>query len=101
MNDRERYQGLLKYSEAGRRLMENEDYQLLINEFEKELAATWRALAETPTTDPHLAQLQGELKRLNEIIGRARTWVEQTSEFAKTIIRPADEVADSDDYNTG
>ena len=98
MNERKQHHDLLPFSEAGRRLLKNEDYQLLVSEFEKELADLWRLLRETPTTDPAIAKIQGELNRLEEVLGRAQAWINLTADAAKAI-KPRQEPAD--DYLTG
>jgi hypothetical protein len=97
MDERREYHKVLPLIEAGKRLMKNEDYQLLIHELEKDLAKLWSLLRDTQTSDPVMAKIQGELNRLEDIISRARTWVELTTHFAKTeTIQP-----DPDDYGTG
>jgi hypothetical protein len=97
MDERQEYHKALPFIEAGKRLMKNEDYQLLIHELEKELAKSWSLLRDTQTSDPVMAKIQGELNQLDDIIGRARAWVELTTNFAKTeTIQP-----DPDDYGTG
>lgn len=98
MDERRQHHDLLPFSEAGKRLLKNEDYQLLVSDFEKELADLWRLLRETPTTDPVIAKIQGELNRLESVLGRAQAWINLTAEAAKAI-KPRQEPVD--DYLTG
>jgi len=98
MDERKQHHDLIPFSEAGKRLLENEDYQLLVSEFEKELADLWRLLRETPTTDPVIAKIQGELNRLETVLGRAQAWINLTTEAAKAIKQRQEP---SDDYLTG
>jgi hypothetical protein len=99
MDERRELHELIPYSEAGKRLMENADYKLLIRELEKDLAGLWRLLRETPTTDPRLAKIQGELNQLDDIIGRARTWIERTTDHVATTIQKPN--PDLDDFSVG
>ncbi|MHC4648441.1 MAG: hypothetical protein ACYTBJ_23530 [Planctomycetota bacterium] len=99
MDDRRELHELLQYSEAGKRLMENADYKLLIREFEKELAGLWKQLRETPTTDPQIAKIQGQLDQLDEMIGRAREWIERATDFVTTTTQKPK--PDLDDFNVG
>lgn len=100
MNDRKEYHNLLPFSEAGKRLLENDDYGLLIKELEKDLARLWMLLRTTPSTDPQIAKIQGELDRLDDVIGRARSWIERTTNFVQTSIQKPESLI-SDDYETG
>lgn len=88
-----------KYAEAGGRLLENADYELLIESLEEELAKTWKGLAETPTTDPKIAELQAKKQTLELVIGRAPSWVQRRIEFIKSNRMP--EVTSDDDYDAG
>jgi hypothetical protein len=99
MTREEEYHALLQFSEAGKRLMENDDYKLLIHEFEKELAGLWKQLRETPTIDPQIAKIQGQLDQLDEMIGRARAWIERTTDFVQSSIQQP--TVESDDFLKG
>jgi len=90
---------IIKYADAGKRLLDDADYKLLVEEYEKELAKTWNELAETPTTDPRIAQLQAKKQTLEWAIGRAPEWVRRRIEYIKSKNMP--EVTPSEDYDAG
>lgn len=97
MDERREQHKQLPFIEAGKRLLENADYKLLVHELEKDLAKLWSLLRDTQTTDPVMAKIQGELNQLNDVLGRARAWVELTKTFAK----PTNTITNPDDYETG
>jgi len=90
---------IIKFAEAGKRLNDNADFDLLKAELEAELAKTWRALAETPTTDPMIAKLQGEKQRLEWALSRTDLWVQRRLDYIQST-KP-ETVTTSDDYDTG
>ena len=90
---------IIKFAEAGKRLNDNADFDLLKVELEAELAKTWRALAETPTTDPMIAKLQGEKQRLEWALSRTDLWVQRRLDYIQST-KP-ETVTTSDDYDTG
>lgn len=98
MDERREHHDLIPFSEAGRRLLENADYQLLVKELEKDLAKLWRSLRETPTTDPRIAKIQGQLDQLEDMLGRAKMWIDRTANFAR-LVTP--KPIPTDDYLTG
>lgn len=99
MNPNEEIVEIIKYAEAGKRLNESADYDLLVRELESELASTWRELSETPTTDPVMAKLQGKLRTLESVLGRAHLWVQRRLDYIQST-KPETVTTDGD-YDTG
>ena len=98
MDERKQHHDSLPFSEAGKRLLGNDDYKLLVKDLENDLADLWRLLRETPTTDPVIAKIQGKLDKLDDVLGRAQTWINRTSAAAKVIQHKPEPV---DDYLSG
>ncbi len=99
MNREEQHARLLKFQAAGERLKSNDDFKLYIQETEKDLARVWYDLAHTRTTDPRIAELQGNLERLEIELGRVNAWLKEYNDFVKDLREK--EIPETEDYSVG
>jgi len=70
-------------AEIARRLLDNDDFNIFLSRFDEEYKKLWDQLKITPTTDPVIAQIQGELKRLESIVGRVYLWFDRAAVINK------------------
>lgn len=99
MSKGEQHARLLKLHAAAQRLKDNDDFKLYIQETEKDLARVWFDLAHTRTTDPRIAELQGNLERLEIELGRVNAWLKDYNDFVKDLREK--ETPETEDYSVG
>ena len=91
---------LLVKSERAKRLLENKDYTDYISEFREIWAAKMFEIVSMSTTDPEVAQVQGELRTLSSVFNGTKNAIEDYSELLK-LQNKNQQLSNEEDYNNG
>lgn len=100
MNKEEQHAKLLKFQAAGERLKSSDDFKLYLQEIWKEYTKLRDELIQTRTIDPVIAELQGNLKRLETEFLRASQWIKDYHNFVKDS-REEEGTPITEDYDRG
>ncbi len=95
------YQERMVRAERARRLLENDDYKEIRNLEEQGVATLYHKLRDEITTDPRIAELQGQLKRLEATLNRPYDWLLEAKQTVQQVKIQERETSDSEDYESG
>jgi len=89
-----------KRANLARALLEDEHFNAYIVQFNEEYNDLWNQLRDTATTDPRIAEIQGRLNMLADIIRRPELWVRAATNLNRQL-RISEKPFDNEDLERG
>lgn len=96
MNAREEQEEIRSKAGVGKRLLDNKDFGIFVDEIERDIAILYRNLRDEATTCPIIAELQGKLKMLEWVASKPVDWINTN----RNMVTPLEE-EESEDYKHG